>query len=121
MNTKPECPFCLENHLLKGDVVADISDAFMIRAQSNPGCYLIIPKVHAETAEELPDTWWQSVKALIPLVPELPSDYNLSFNIGTVAGQTVRHLHLWVIPRETGQTASNMGLASLIYKVNQIA
>jgi diadenosine tetraphosphate (Ap4A) HIT family hydrolase len=120
-NTAPKqgCPFCRSNNILKGPISATSSGAYMITSQSNLDNYLIIPETHVESVEDLPDTWWQDVKALIKQVPHLTPDYNLSFNIGSIAGQTVRHLHLWVIPRLDGQPASNNGLASLIEKVNQ--
>jgi diadenosine tetraphosphate (Ap4A) HIT family hydrolase len=120
MNIKPDCPFCLDNHLLKGDIIATVNGAYLINAQPpNASCYLIIPELHTESPQDLPDTWWQSVKALLLQMPEMPTDYNLSFNIGKVSGQTLSHLHLWVIPRVAGQPASDMGLASLIARVNQ--
>jgi diadenosine tetraphosphate (Ap4A) HIT family hydrolase len=120
-NTGPEpnCPFCRSNGILKGDVIASSPGAFMIGASSNPDNYLIVPEVHAETVQDLPDNWWQDVKALIPQVPGLTPGYNLSLNIGKVAGQTVRHLHFWVIPRVEDTPASGSGLASLIDVVNK--
>lgn len=119
VTTKQGCPFCRSNRILKGDITAASTGAYLISAQSNPGSYLIIPEAHVELVQGLPDTWWHDVKELLPQVPELTPDYNLSFNIGKVAGQTVKHLHLWVIPRPEGQAASNWGLASLIDQVNQ--
>jgi diadenosine tetraphosphate (Ap4A) HIT family hydrolase len=80
--------------------------------------YLILPTYHAEKVTELHDTWWKGVKELMPKVPNLSENFNLSFNIGKESGQTIQHLHLWVIPRYPSQLASGTGLAGLIDKVN---
>lgn len=100
-------------------MLAETEGAYLIRARFSPGNYLIIPSVHAESPAELPDTWWQAVKELLPRVPNLGEQYNLSLNIGRDAGQTVKHLHFWVVPRASGQPASGKGLAGLISEVNK--
>jgi diadenosine tetraphosphate (Ap4A) HIT family hydrolase len=119
MIVKQDCPFCRSNGLLKGDVTASTPTAYMISDKNRPGYYLIIPESHAESIEELADSWWQDVKTLVPQVPGLTPDYNLSFNIGKRDGKSVKHLHLWVIPRTDGQSASGTGLAGLIARVNE--
>lgn len=91
----------------------------MVPALQSPSCYLIIPTDHAEAPTDLPDTWWRDVKTLLPQVTELPASYNLSFNIGTEAGQTVKHLHLWVVPRPANTPGSGKGLARLLSEANQ--
>jgi diadenosine tetraphosphate (Ap4A) HIT family hydrolase len=114
-----DCPFCRSNGLLKSEVIAESEGAYMIPALQSPGCYLIIPTGHAETIADLPDTWWRDIKALLPKVPELTASYNLSFNIGAEAGQTVKHLHLWVIPRPAHTPSSGKGLARLLSEANK--
>ncbi len=84
-----------------------------------PGNYLIIPDAHVESPLDLNDTWWADVKALLPKLPLPLTDYNLSFNIGTQAGQTIKHLHLWVIPRKPDEQASGKGLITLINYHNE--
>jgi histidine triad (HIT) family protein len=116
------CPFCLQNNILTPDqILAQSDNAFTITPRGAEGNYLIIPKAHAESPLELADNWWQDVKQLLLQVPDLHVPYNLSFNIGKVAGQSVSHLHLWVIPRSEGQPASGKGFARLIAEVNQQA
>lgn len=110
----PECPFCKDNHLLKGDILAETAGAYLIANITFPGNYLIIPSSHTESLTDLPDTWWQDVKELLGKVPEHLAEYNVSFNIGRQAGQTVKHVHLWVIPRNETQPNAGKGLASLI-------
>lgn len=110
----PNCPFCRSNDKLKGKVIAEIESAYLVQASYGPGNYLIIPAEHIESALNLPDTWWRDVKTLLSRVPDLLESYNLSFNLGEEAGQTIKHLHLWIIPRMAGQPSSGKGLARLI-------
>lgn len=76
--------------------------------------YLIIPAQHVESLLDLPDNWWQDFKAMLAQVPGLTGDYNLSLNYGKDAGQSLKHLHFWVIPRESGKPSSGKGFARLI-------
>ena len=119
MSNIPDCPFCRDNNLLKGDVLAESAGGYLIMNQFSPGNYLIIPSEHAESPLELPDTWWHDVKTLLAEIPDLPEHYNISLNRGQHAGQTVRHLHFWVIPRLPNGPASGKGLATLIDAVNR--
>ena len=41
------CPFCFENGLLKGEILAETDGAYLIGAYQRPGNYLVIPKQHA--------------------------------------------------------------------------
>lgn len=119
--TTADCPFCLSNNLFKGEILAKSDGAFLTENVTFPGNYLIIPATHAESPLELPDEWWKDVKELLPQIPGLTADYNLSFNIGRQAGQTVKHLHLWVIPRTEGQPASGKGFITLANFYNEHA
>jgi tRNA threonylcarbamoyl adenosine modification protein (Sua5/YciO/YrdC/YwlC family) len=108
------CPFCRANGLLKGPVLGASDGAYMIEAISNPGYYLLIPETHVESLAELTDTWWGEVKELLAEVPVKLADYNMAVNIGRESGQTVGHVHFWVIPREGGKPSSGKGFARLI-------
>src|SRR5262245_15963860 len=96
------CPFCRASNLLKEPVIVESAGAFLIKAHGSEGNFLIIPNAHAESPSELPDNWWQDFKELLAKVPNLEGDYNLALNVGRQAGQTVKHLHFWVIPRPAG-------------------
>ena len=115
MNKTPtDCPFCRVNGLLKGDVVAETKQAFLIEFNFGKGYYLIVPDAHAESLQDLPDNWWADFKQLLGKVPDLASEYNLSLNYGKNAGQTVKHLHFWIVPRSGGKPSSGKGLAGFI-------
>lgn len=119
MPATANCPFCLENGLLKTDVLSQTSGGFLIPAHGSEGNFLIIPKIHAESPQDLPNNWWTDFKQLLAAVPIAQNHYNLSLNVGKHAGQTVKHLHFWVIPRAPGRPTSGKGLAALIDQSSQ--
>jgi diadenosine tetraphosphate (Ap4A) HIT family hydrolase len=93
-----------EHWIASNDTAFAVLDAFPVSA----GHSLVITKRRIAT-------WWEStemerrdVMALVDLVKarldaELrPEGYNVGFNAGDAAGQTVPHLHVHVIPRFTG-------------------
>jgi diadenosine tetraphosphate (Ap4A) HIT family hydrolase len=110
----PECPFCRGNGLLKGVVIAESVGSYLTENAFFPGNYLIIPSEHVESPVNLPDNWWQGVKELLGKIPAELGDYNMAFNVGKQAGQTIKHLHFWVVPRQENQPATGKGLITLI-------
>lgn len=118
-NSQAGCPFCRNNQLLVGDPIAQNERAYLVQNTRFAGSYLIIPNDHVESPIDLADIWWQDVKDLLAKVPVKLIDYNLSFNIGPKAGQSVRHLHLWVTPRNDDLPADGKGLNALIEAYNQ--
>jgi len=114
----PDCPFCLANNLLAVPVLAESEGAYLVPAHSHPGNYLIIPRNHAESIADLPDDWMRDFKHLLAQVPDL-DHFNITLNVGKSAGQTVKHLHFWIVPRAGDQLASGKGLVSLIKHANE--
>jgi diadenosine tetraphosphate (Ap4A) HIT family hydrolase len=91
--------------------------AFAIRDQYpvSPGHTLIVPR-------RLVQTWFEATReeqsALLELVGVVkraldielrPDGYNVGFNVGEAAGQTVMHLHVHLIPRFRGDVADPRG------------
>ena len=80
-----------------------------------PGHTLVVPRrVIASwwdaTAEERQALWELVDEVKVQLDVELaPDGYNVGFNAGAAAGQTVFHLHLHVIPRFDGDVADPRG------------
>jgi diadenosine tetraphosphate (Ap4A) HIT family hydrolase len=81
-----------------------VEDAYPV----SPGHLLVITRRHVAT-------WWDATadeqEATLSLVDELkarldteikPDGYNVGFNAGTAAGQTIMHLHVHLIPRFDG-------------------
>ena len=116
------CPFCLENGLVK--VLYQTELAYMVAAldqnrEPMSRRFLIIPKDHVEAVWDLPSDWQWSVGELLKQcfgdsLSRL--SFNLSYNQGLGAGQTVPHVHCWVIVRveDEGDLTRGAGLAKII-------
>jgi len=81
----------------------------------SPGHTLIVTR-------RIVETWWDATAAekaaVMDLVDQVkvlldtqfqPDGYNVGFNAGTLAGQTVPHLHVHVIPRYRGDVVDPRG------------
>jgi diadenosine tetraphosphate (Ap4A) HIT family hydrolase len=108
------CPFCTlaEDRILASNELAIATpDGFPV----SPGHTLIIPRRHVASWF---DTTLEEQLAVIALLGEMkkhldaersPAGYNVGINDGPAAGQTVRHLHLHLIPRYDGDTEDPRG------------
>lgn len=108
------CPFCsvpAERIVWQSPLVIAIRDGFPV----SPGHTLVIPRRHVETyfeasAEEQAEVWSAVEEVKRALDAELaPAGYNVGFNAGRAAGQTVMHLHVHVIPRYVGDVEDPRG------------
>ena len=108
------CPFCnlgSERIIAEHPLAVVVRDAFPL----SPGHCLVIPRRHVAsffdcTAEERMAMMELLDAAKVVLDREhRPAAYNLGLNNGAVAGQTVMHVHLHLIPRYTGDTVDPRG------------
>ena len=102
------CIFC---SIIKGDIpsfkIYEDNDflAFLDIAPGTKGHTLIIPKEHAATLEELSDDKASKIlvlaKKIVKAMKEVHgfTNYNIIQNNGKIAGQTVDHYHMHIIPR----------------------
>jgi diadenosine tetraphosphate (Ap4A) HIT family hydrolase len=97
--------------------LASNRSAFAIpdRFPVTPGHTLVVPRRPITTwweatGAERYDIWTlvDQVKALLD-AQRRPDGYNVGFNAGAAAGQTVAHLHIHVIPRYHGDTPDPRG------------
>lgn len=105
---KANCIFC---KIATGEIPSRAlyeDDDFKVILDLEPatkGHALILPKSHADNLYELPDEIAEKVLKLakqmaINMTEKLGADgFNLVQNNGTVAGQTVHHFHMHLIPR----------------------
>lgn len=109
-----DCPFCdpsAEKVLFEGEFVIGLRDEFPV----SPGHSLIVPKRHlADWFEATPEEQaglWSAVESVRHVIEQQhqPDGYNVGFNCGRAAGQTVFHLHLHVIPRYEGDVKDPRG------------
>lgn len=110
------CPFCNIDKMQVEIIYED--DYVMAIYDSNPvnlGHTLIIPKKHISnyfdlTIEEQQQMWdiVNKCKSIIQKIYS-PDGYNIGINIGKLAGQTVQHVHIHLIPRYKGDVENPRG------------
>ncbi len=108
------CPFCCplrEEIVLANDLCYARYDKYPV----SPGHLLVIPFRHVAGFFDATDV---EQAALLDLVREAkrfldecfhPDGYNIGVNVGKIAGQTVMHLHVHVIPRYVGDMEDPRG------------
>jgi len=100
------CIFCdklrkNEEIIYQNDYVFVIYDAYPV----TKGHCLIIPKRHIESYFELGNFEANAIDEALRYMKKIleieyqPEGYNIGVNCGEVAGQTVMHLHIHLIPR----------------------
>lgn len=102
------CIFCrIIEKEIPSKVIYEDNDflAILDIAPATRGHVLIIPKEHAETMSELSDDKLSKIlilaKKIVAAMKEVNgfTDYNIIQNNGEIAGQSVHHYHLHIIPR----------------------
>lgn len=102
------CIFCkILNKEIPSKAVYEDNDflAFLDIAPATKGHVLIVPKEHAATLTDLSDDKASKILLLAKRIVEAMkkvhgfTDYNIVQNNGEIAGQTVHHYHLHIIPR----------------------
>ena len=84
--------------------------AFMDKHPANDGHCLVVPKIHYETIFEMPPEGFASVARTAAKLAQgvrralHPGGMNLVQANGAIAGQSVMHVHVHVLPRRTGDT-----------------
>jgi diadenosine tetraphosphate (Ap4A) HIT family hydrolase len=108
------CPFCqLDDRpvLLKNHVGMAFYDSFPV----SKGHSLIVPRDHVRSFFDLPkpeltEIWGMVARIRLQLLEEFePDGFNIGINEGSVAGQTVGHAHIHIIPRYSGDVSDPRG------------
>lgn len=112
----PGCPFCdlppsRRQHTTT--LAYATPDAYAV----TPGHTLVIPHRHVPTYFDATDQEKSALWSLVEIVKTnldatlspKPDGYNVGFNAGEAAGQTVPHLHVHVIPRYAGDVPNPRG------------
>ncbi len=111
----PACPFCRPESL---EIIDRSPNFFVIydKTPVTPGHCLIIPYRHIADALELSsaeisEVWELVQKLRLKLAAEDPAitGFNLGFNSGIDAGQTIFHVHIHLIPRRPGDVEKPRG------------
>jgi len=113
----PTCPLCPINGQV--DMVMENGPAYLVipKEARVKGSYLIVPERHVTDLSKLPNMWWPLFPRLLRAIPWFQDDaaFNISLNVGWAAGQRLKHLHFWIIPRTDDEgPSSGLGLGTLI-------
>ena len=112
------CPFCIENKLLRVDVLHE-DDLWYITDMeegSINNAVMAITKRHVETPFEINDEEWKELHFLLEKMKhlvdekEMPSGYNLGWNINKTGGQNVSHAHLHLFARYDDEPLAGKGI-----------
>ena len=82
------------------------------------GSYVIIPKSEVVSPFDLSDKEWTDSRDLMMKVKAYidktykPDGYNIGWNVGPVAGQSVAHAHMHIIPRYADEPFAGKGIRS---------
>ncbi len=104
-NEAQDCPFCSPDGMLFEN---ELAYAKLDKFPVNPGHLLIIPKRHFadffHTTEEEKGAMMSLLDRAKRYLDDkhAPAGYNVGINVGEVAGQTIMHVHLHLIPRYRG-------------------
>jgi len=107
------CPFCTIDRevLFESEWCFAIYDKYPV----NPGHVLVISRRHVAdyfelSGEEVAGLWEMVAEVREFLSAEYsPDGFNVGFNVGAAAGQTIDHVHLHVIPRSEGDMEDPTG------------
>ena len=111
-----ECIFCdikkLNSQIIYED---EIWVAILDNYPVSRGHALLIPKRHCETYFDLNEIELFTLNEAINYVRKIldkdyaPNGYNIGINCGKVAGQSVMHCHIHIIPRYEGDVENPKG------------
>lgn len=109
------CVFCDK---IKNGEVTKLTGEWMCMEDAypvSPGHMLIIPNKHVASIDSISLAEWQnlyqSIKQCKAIINEKynPDGFNIGINQGEVAGQTINHLHIHIIPRYKGDMENPRG------------
>lgn len=105
------CPFCNLNSLRARLIYRDRSVvAFPTNIPITPGHVILCPLRHVARIEDLRENEWVDLRAAIIKIKSAlkksvaATGFNLAWNEGRSAGQSIGHLHLHIVPRHPGDT-----------------
>jgi len=114
--TSTGCPFCSPETLSRAVAYHGTAFAVEDKFPVTPGHLLIVPRRHVADCFELSEAERRDAEALLFRLRErilagdpLIDGFNVGFNCGESAGQTIAHAHIHLIPRRSGDTPDPRG------------
>jgi diadenosine tetraphosphate (Ap4A) HIT family hydrolase len=116
-----DCPFC---NIDADRYTADSEFAFAVYDihPVSKGHSLVIPKIHIQNYFDLNSVYqtacWELVNTVRDILQEKynPNGYNVGLNINRIAGQSVLHAHIHIIPRYLGRSHKNYAIENMASK-----
>jgi diadenosine tetraphosphate (Ap4A) HIT family hydrolase len=110
---KHKCPFCKtdEDILFSNSLVFALFDNYPV----SKGHILLITKRHFDNYFDATEDELKAIEDILKQAKEFidnkfnPDGYNIGINCGEVAGQSVMHLHIHLIPRYKGDMDNPLG------------
>lgn len=102
------CIFCMiASHTIEGKVIYedDVCMAFLDLSQATDGHTLVIPKNHFDNVLEVDEKTLSHMMSVTQKVARMLQEklgakgFNMITNMNEVAGQSVKHFHIHIIPR----------------------
>ena len=116
LNFQEDCAFC-NRSLLQGEVVFENRNCYYVTSEDPilVDAGMIIPKRHTASLFELNATEWLDLRMMLLeaktyLESRSPSGFNVGWNDGIDAGQTVRHAHLHIMARFPDEPLRGKGI-----------
>jgi diadenosine tetraphosphate (Ap4A) HIT family hydrolase len=104
-----DCPFCSGKDVEARIICRDnLVFAFPSNIPITPGHTLVCPVRHISKIDDLTEVELRAIGQLIIKIKNslkisfAAQGFNIAFNEGVQAGQSVNHLHVHIVPRQTG-------------------
>jgi histidine triad (HIT) family protein len=125
-----DCPLCqIVNRMLPAAIISENEDviAIMDLYPATPGHVLLLPKQHIENVYTMPPEIGSQIMTMAITVARgiqqqlRPAGLNFIQANGAVAGQTINHFHLHLVPRyENDNVLLKFGHGSTPTEINQL-
>lgn len=124
--SKKQCPFCIQNNLLRVNVLYDDELWYITDMEEGSinNAAMAITKRHIETPFDLSEDEWLSLQKLLHKMKkivddkEMPSGYNIGWNVHKTGGQNVAHAHLHLLARYEDEPLSGKGIRYAFKQLN---
>ena len=90
------------------------------------GSYVVIPKSYVSSPFDLSEQEWHCTKMMMDIIKlhldekYKPDGYNIGWNVGRTAGQTVEYAHMHIIPRFKDEPFAGRGIRYLLKKEENV-
>lgn len=124
--SKKQCPFCIQNNLLRVNVLYEDELWYITDMEEGSinNAAMAITKRHIETPFDLSEDEWLSLHKLLHKMKkivddkEMPSGYNIGWNVHKTGGQNVAHAHLHLLARYEDEPLSGKGIRYAFKQLN---